>query len=334
MRPTPPAAALLSGALLATAPAAAQRPGDLLLVLNKNAAEAVLLDATTGARVASMPTGPFPHEVTVSPDGRLAVVADYGAEQAGNTLTVLDLVARVPLRTIDLGEYRRPHGIVWLPGAGRRVAVTSEQSRNVVLVDVDRGRVETAIPSGQPGTHMIVLSRDGRRAYTANIAGGTVTMIDLGTRRAAKTVRTGRGPEAIDVSPDGREVWAADRTLNYVTVLDAATLDSLASMPTGAFPNRLKFTPDGRWALVSNASAHTLSIYDAKARALAATVPFPGEATPLGILVSPDGRRAWVATSARREIAEVDLEARRVVRTLTTGDTPDGMAYVSAPSGR
>lgn len=315
-------------ALLAVAVPVAAQPSDLLVVLNKNAAEAVLLDATTGQRVASMPTGPFPHEVTVSPDGRTAVVADYGAQEPGRTLTVLDLASRRVARTIDLGAYRRPHGIVWLPGDGRRVAVTSEQSQNLLVVDVDAGRVEGAIPTAQQGTHMVVLSRDGRRAYTANIGSGSVTLLDLAARRAVKTVTTGRGPEAIDLSPDGRELWAADRTLNYVTVLDAATLDSLASMPTGAFPNRLRFTPDGRWVLVSNANASTLSIYDARTRALAAAIPFPDGAMPLGVLVAPDGRRAWVATSTKREIAEIDLATRTVVRTLATGDTPDGMAYV------
>src|SRR5689334_5566328 len=102
---------LAPAVVLSAATDVGAQSGDLLLVLNKNAAEAVLLDPATGARVAAMPTGPFPHEVTVSPDGRTAVVANYGAQQPGSSLTVLDLATRAAVRTIDLGEYRRPHGI-------------------------------------------------------------------------------------------------------------------------------------------------------------------------------------------------------------------------------
>ena len=335
----------------ATQPAAAT--GDVLVVLEKDVAKARLIDPATGATLASLPTGPFPHEVAASPDGRTAVVADYGAQEPGRTLTVLDLAGRRVARTIDLGEYRKPHGIVWLPaggaGAGQRVLVTAEQSQALLVVDVAAGRVERAIPTGQRGTHMVALAPGGGRAWTANIGSGSVTLIDLARGDTVRTRVTGRGPEAIDVSPDGREVWAADRQLDRITVLDAATLDSLASLPTGRFPNRLKFTPDGRHVLVSNAAAGTLAVYDAAARRLVATVamgegpqrtpdemnPSGRSPMPLGIQFAPDGRRAWVALNAAGALAEVEVPggrpgAARVVRRVPVGETPDGMAYARA----
>lgn len=362
---TTPAAA--QGVAPAPAAASASAHGDVLVVLEKDSAAARLIDPATGATLARLPTGPFPHEVAVSPDGMTAVVADYGAQEPGRTLTVLDLVGRRVMRTIDLGAYRRPHGIVWLPSerpntspnaspnrtpaagaGGGRVAVTAEQSQALLVVDVAAGRVERAIPTGQRGTHMIALAPGGRRAWTANIGSGSVTAVDLAAGTAGRTVVTGRGPEAIGVSPDGREVWAADRELDRVTVLDAATLDSVASVPTGRFPNRLEFTPDGRTVLVSNAAAGTLGVYDARARRLVATLalgegaaaePGPMNPTgrgpvPLGIQVAPDGRRAWVALNAAGALAEVELppgrpEAARVTRRVTAGAGPDGMAYAA-----
>ena len=320
------------------------RAGDRLLVLEKDAATARLLDPATGASVGTLPTGAFPHEVAVSPDGRWAVVADYGAQTPGSTLTVLDLPRRAVVRTIDLGEYRRPHGIVWLGGASPRVLVTSEESRNLLLVDVRAGKVVRAMPTAQDGSHMVVVSPNGRMAYTANIGSGTITAFDLQRQAAVKTVSIGRGPEAIDVSPDGRELWTADRTLNYVRILDARTLDSLGTMPTGAFPNRLKFTRDGRWVLVSNAAASAVSVYDAKSRALVTTISLPLDparasaehlasqyrtsSMPLGVLLTPDGRRAWVATAAMNELVEIEIGTWRVVQRVRTGTTPDGMGWV------
>ena len=319
---------------------AAQQPA--LVVLNKGEASASIITLADGRAIATMPVGDGPHEVAVSPDGSWAVSANYGGSNPGHTLTVLDLRARKPVRTIELGEYARPHGIAWLPD-GKRLVVTSEQARAVVLVDVPNGRIERAIPTQQPG-HLLTLAKDGRHLWTANIATGSVSLVDVDRGTVLKTVVTGRGPEGNDLSPDGRELWAADRTLNRITVLDANTMDSLASIPTGEFPNRVHFTPDGRWVLVSNIRSGTVDVIDARARRVIDHLTFAFDSAhakatvlgamgqspqPEGILIAPDGKTAWVALSAMNRIAEVDLSTRRVVRYLTTGQEPDGMGYVA-----
>jgi YVTN family beta-propeller protein len=326
--------------LLLASLAEAQAPA--LVVLNKAQASASIISLADGRTVATMPVGDGPHEVAVSPDGNWAVAANYGGRTAGNSLTVLDLRNRRAVRTIDLGTYARPHGIAWLPD-GKRVVVTSEQARAVVVVDVHNGRVDKAITTGQPG-HLLTLAKDGRHVWTANIATGSVSLIDLDQGAVVKTVVTGRGPEGNDVSPNGKELWAADRTLNRITVLDANTLDSLASIPTGEFPNRVHFTPDGRWVLVSNIRSGTVDVIDAAARRTVDHITFAFDSTqanptmlgamgrtpqPEGILIAPDGRRAWIALSAMNRLAEVDLGTRRVVRYLTTGQEPDGMGYIA-----
>lgn len=337
---------LVRAAALAAFPAAAllAQPPRTLVVLNKGAATAALVDIASRRVTATLPTGVGPHEVAVSPDGRTAVAGNYGDRTPGSSLTVIDLRRRAVARTIPLGEYRRPHGIAWLPD-GRRVAVTVEASRAVLLVNVATGVVQ-AVPTNQEGTHLLAVSRDGRRLYTANIGSNSVSMIDVARGAVARTVTTLPRPEAIDLSPDGRELWTAPQVApgapGMITVLDAATLDSVATFPSGGvYPNRLRFTPDGRHVLVSNAASGTVQLFDAHTRALAGTVPFPRDpakaptdsgplgasAIPLGILITPDSRTAYVATAAHGEVAVVDIARRRVVATLRTGKEPDGMAF-------
>src|SRR5215207_1445043 len=82
-----------------------------LVVANQQGASATIVDAQTLATIATVPVGVGPHEVAVSTDGRWAVVTNYGDQTVqGNTLSVIDLAAETPsvVRTIDLGEYRRP----------------------------------------------------------------------------------------------------------------------------------------------------------------------------------------------------------------------------------
>ena len=323
---------------------AAPAPATHLVVLNKAEASASLLELASGRVVATLPVGEGPHEVAARADARLAVAANYGTGPApGRSLTVLDLVERRALRTIDLGRYRRPHGIAWLPD-GRRVVVTVEADSAVLVVDVERGVVERALSTDQAGTHMLVVAPGGDRVYTANLGSGSVTLLDLARGTRVRTTTTGRFPEAMDLSPDGRTLWVADRVLEKVTRLDATTLDTLDSRPTGKFPNRLKFTPDGRTALVSNAQSSTVGVYAVDGFRADGTIAFAidsalarpqmlgaqmrGSAVPLGIVVDATGARAWVALAAMDRIAEVDLRTRAVVRLLAAGREPDGMALV------
>ncbi len=336
---------LLALATFVTAtPLSAQPSGDRLIVLNKAEATASIITLSDGKVVATLPVGEGPHEVAVRGDGKIAVACNYGTGAApGKSLTVLDLVAPAVLRTIDLGSNRRPHGIAWLPD-GRHIIVTVEANQAVLIVDIEAGTVVQSIATDQQGTHLLVTSRDGKRAYTANIGSGSVSMLDLVARAKLKTTTLGKFPEAIDLSPDGKWLWSADRALERVTILDAATLDTVRSMPTGKFPNRLKFTPDGKTVVLSNAQSGTLGFYDVATNRPDGEITFAVDSTllrpqllgaqmgnsavPLGILMDPSGTRAFVALAAMDRIAEVDLKRRVVVRLLAAGREPDGMALI------
>src|SRR5215813_10907592 len=95
------AAALVSLlALASTGVAQAQVPAPALLVLNKNDATLSIIDPASGKTLGTVPTGEAPHELAVSTDGKLAFVANYGAQTPGNTISVIDLATRKELRKV------------------------------------------------------------------------------------------------------------------------------------------------------------------------------------------------------------------------------------------
>jgi len=108
-----------------------------LIVLNKDEASASLLDRATGKEFAKLDTGVGPHEVAVSPDGRFAVVGNYGAQQGGHTLSVIDLAAQSVVKTIDLVKYHRPHGMDLNPVTGE-LLVTSENPDQLIVIDLKK----------------------------------------------------------------------------------------------------------------------------------------------------------------------------------------------------
>jgi YVTN family beta-propeller protein len=337
--------------LLAACAAAAEPtppPAELastLIVLNKSDASASLIDAETGETLATLPTGAGPHEVAVH--GATAVVCDYGEEEPGSTLTVLDVEAGEVVRTIDLGRHRRPHGIQF-EADGRSVIVTAEDSRSLLRVDVGSGDVIDAWKTGQEVSHMVALAPDGSRAFVANIGSGTVTAIDLLANEVLAQVPTGQQAEGIVVTPDGREVWVGNRAEDTITILDARSLEVEATLSCGQFPIRIATTPDGRYALVSNARSGDVAVFDVEGRRELRRIPmelsaaetedrlfddFGESPVPVGILVRPDGRRAYVANTNADVVTEIDLETWRVARRLVAGRQPDGLGWsTSAPA--
>jgi YVTN family beta-propeller protein len=313
-----------------------------LIVANKSDHTVDLVDPKTGDSRATLPTGQGPHEVIASPDGKLAVVADYGVRGApGSSLTVLDLVAGKVAHTIDLGEHERPHGLAWLPGD--RVAVTTEGSKHLLVVDPASGKVLQAVATGQEISHMVAVTPDGSRAFIANIGSGSMTAIDLAAGKKLRDVATGEGAEGIAVTPDGKQVWVTNRGADTISVVDTASLEILHTIGSPGFPIRLAITPDGKRALVSCARSGDIAVFDVKTReelvrrkldlqpvkdqAERLFGSFGDSPTPIGLVIAPDGRRAYVAATRADAVVVVDIDTLDVVGLIKAGREPDGMTW-------
>ena len=201
-----------------------------------------LIDVASKRVVATLPTGQGAHEVAVSRDGRWAVVSNYGVRGApGNSLTVIDVASATVARTIDLGEYRRPHGSTFLPGDSL-MAITSEASKAIVLVDFKRGTVVGTIPTNHPASHMLAVTADGTRGFTSNIADGTVSELDIAGRKFVRELTAAPAVEGIAVTPSGDQVWAGSNQQKSVTVIDTKAGKTVATLTGFGLPYRLAIT--------------------------------------------------------------------------------------------
>lgn len=327
--------AVFTAAVAASAFAPVTAPAQVLVAGNKPANTVTLVDLASGTTLATLPTGLGPHEAAASRDGRWAVVTDYGTgPQPGRTLTLVDVSARAVAATIDLGEHRRPHGVQFLPGDSL-LAVTVEANQAVLLVHVPTRTVRRVYQTGQAGSHMVSVRRDGQVGYTANIGGNSVTEINFVTG-ATRTIAVANQPEGVGVRPDGGEVWAASNTAGVISVVNARDWTVAASIPVGERAYRISFTPDGALAVASLTASSRVRLYDAATRAEVATIEIPGQssastlaqggAQPVGIAYSPDSRFAYVACQGINAVAVIDLRERKLVRTIPVGPGPDAVA--------
>ena len=305
----------------------AQAPGvtGTLVVTNKTPATATIIDVESGRVLATLPTGNGPHEVVISSDGATAVVTDYGAQEAGKTLTVIDVPGKKVVRTIDLGEYRRPHGIVFLPGDSM-VAVTSETNRAVVTVDVRRGTVMRVAKTDQQGSHMVGVTADGRRGYTGDIGSNTVTELDMVSGAVLRRFDVPAQPEAINVTADGREVWVGSNATGKVSAIDLATGKVTTAAEGLSWPYRVLFSPDLATVMLPDYRGNTLRFVDRASKRELGRLTWPG-AGPQGVTLGKDGRHLFVSLSAEGRVAIVDVAKREVIGHVGAGETPDGVAW-------
>ena len=317
---------------------AAETPSTALLILAKTDQTMYIVNPATLTIVGTTPTGPDPHEVITSTDGKFAYISNYGGG-AYNTITVVDLVNQKTLPVIDLGALRGPHGLDFVGG---KLWFTAEGAKVIGSYDPAKMTIDWVLGTGQERTHMIYVFTDLNRMVTTNVSSATVTFVEKGSAPAGppgagpggptRTIWTetvipvGHGSEGFDVSPDGKEIWVAnaqDGTISIIEVASKKVVQTLDANVRGA--NRLKFTPDGKLAFVSSLGGPELAIFDAATRKEVKRVKIGRGAA--GILMQPDGARAFVACSPDDYVAVIDLKTLEMTGKIAVGKQPDGLAW-------
>lgn len=322
-------AGLLALVLASPVAVAAQelRTGNLL-VANQEDASASLIDLRTDA-MKLIPVGIGPHEAAISPSGRVGVVTIYGQRPAGNELAIIDIAAGTVTRTISLGQYTRPHGVVFVPGDETRVVVTSESTGNIVLVDIANGTVEGAIGTEAQGSHMAAITADGKRVWTSNVTSGSVSEMDLPGRKFVRAIPVAPKVEGIAVTPDGKLVFAGSNTDGTVSIIDTGTGTIATTLRGFKLPYRLAVSSDGRTAIACDPEGGTIHVIDVATRTVAWKLD--GLASPRGVSIAPDGKTAFVTLADDPSVGLVDMTAKKLVRTIPVGASPDGVGYGPTP---
>ena len=306
-----------------------------LIVLSKGDLTMSVVDPATLKVLGKVPSGPDPHEIVASSDGRMAYIANYNG--GGNIITPVDLTAMKALTPIDLGPLRAPHGLDFV---ANKLWFTAEAAKVFGSYDPATQKVDWVLGTGQNRTHMLYVWPDVSRIVTSNVSSASLTILEKTTGAGrgrggpqtdwnATVVAVGRGAEGFDVSPDRKVLWAAnaqDGTISIVDVESKKVTDTLAANVNGA--NRLKFTPDGKQVFVSSLGGPDVAIFDAATKRDVKRLKTGGRGAA-GIQMQPDGARAYVACTPDDFVAVVDLKTLEVTGRIEAGRQPDGLAWVT-----
>ena len=304
--------------------------GQMLLVANQHDATLSVVDPAAGKEIAKIPVGGVTgHEVAVSPDGKTAYVPIYGnagvgrAGTDGSEMSVIDLASRKVVGKVDFGHGVRPHCAIYDQNSGM-LYVTTELDKSVSIIDPKTLKIVGNVPTGQEQSHMLVLSKDGGRGYTANVGPGTVSVLDMVGRKTVAVIPISGNTQRISISRDGSMVFTADQVKPQLAVIDTATNKVKTWIPLPAAGYGTATTPDGRWLLVTLRTAKKIAVVDLKTLKVDRTIDV-GDG-PAEVLVSPDGRRAYVACNYSDQVAVIDLAGWKLERLIEAGKFADGLA--------
>ncbi|HMD09236.1 MAG TPA: hypothetical protein VKH63_17015 [Candidatus Acidoferrum sp.] len=303
----------------------------MLVVANQREHTALLIDPETRQELAKVVVGINGHEVAVSPDSRFAYVPIYGNSGVGKpgtdgtTIDVVDLRDHKLAATIDLGKPLRPHRAEFGPDG--LLYVTAELDKAVDVVDPATRKVVAQIPTGAIESHMIVISPDGARAYTANVAAGSVSVLDLKKRTLVTVIPVAKIVQRISISADGQRVFTHDQDTPRIAVIDTATNKVASWIPVPATVYSSSPTADGRKLLASSPSGKifVIDLATAKVEESFDIPPALGE-----LLLTPDGKFAFVSCPAAGTIEVLDISAHKLLQPIKLTPGVDGLAWAPA----
>jgi len=302
-----------------------------LLVAQKGEQSLAIVDPASGKVIASVPEGGVTgHEVIASPDGRFAYVPIYGNSGVGKpgtdgaNMVVIDIASHKVVGNLDFGHGVRPHMPTFGPKDGL-LYVTTELDQSISLIDPATLKIIGHIPTGQPQSHMLALSHDGRRGYTANVGPGTVSVLDIPARKVLTIIPISTDTQRISISNDDRWVFTADQTKPQLAVIDTAANKVANWIQLSGLGYGSSVTPDGRWLLIAIPDKNNVDVIDLQAMKLAQSIPVCND--PQETLVRPNGKVAYVSCTGTNQVGEIDLATMKVSRLFATGKTTDGLAW-------
>lgn len=319
----------------------------ILLVANKHSNTLSYVDLITFEVLETIPTGPNPHEIILTPDHKFAYLSSY--IPPGNTISVVDLVKKKMVTEINTGEFTRIHGTAMAPD-GKNAYFTAGQTGYVVEVDTKTNKVTRGIPTHGKISHMVYVSPDGQKLYTGNIVSGDVSVIDRDSGELISKIKTGKGAGGMAFGPDRKTLWVTNETDETISIIDIESNKVIENIACPGMIKRIGFTKDGKRALITSWKKEgQVIVLDTKTKKEIKRITVGDFA--IGVEFSPDGQHAFIGCEDARDLKVlaggeekiisakqsdgvhvIDLESLTVVKIIKTGMGPDPMLIWNAPA--
>lgn len=191
----------------------------------------LVLDANSLATLKEIEVGDMPAEVTFSPEGTQAHVANG----ISGTVSIINPSTKRIIKTIEVGE----DPVIPSQGSNGHTYVDNEDSKTVSVIDRNHLHVDFTYNLGlTPG--MAKLGPDGH-LWVTDADHGKVILFDPDRDDRQHEIRVGDGAHAIAFSDSGRTACITNQHANTVSVIDVEERRVKRTILVGNKPNGLVF---------------------------------------------------------------------------------------------
>jgi DNA-binding beta-propeller fold protein YncE len=257
------------------------KDGDALKQVPDNKLYVIDLKASPPKLAATVTVGKQPSGLSISPSGKMALVANRG----DNSISVLSINGTDVKVTDTVAMPDSVAHVVFTPDGKRALAARPAASK-LSMLDISGDKViynKLDLPTGQ-WPYNIVVTPNGKLALLNETGNGgssdgnvdTTSVIDLEANppRVIDKVVVGDGPEGLAMSPKGDLAVAAilngsntkkaffykkNATLSVLRI-DGKKVAKTQDIEVGALPEAVLFTPDGKYILAGNYMTQDFSI--------------------------------------------------------------------------
>jgi DNA-binding beta-propeller fold protein YncE len=221
--------------------------GKFAIVVAERKQKLNFLDPHTMKLVQSLPVNcPGIDHMDFTANGRYLIAScEFSAQ-----LLKVDVQERKLLGTLTLENSGMPQDVKTSPD-GKVFYVADMKADGIYLIEPNSFKRIGFMRTGK-GAHGLYVSRDSKVLYVSNRGEGSVTVLDLATRKILTkwVIPHGGSPDMGGVSADGKQLWLAGRYNKEVYVFDTTSGKLLARIPVGKGPHGLCVYPQpGRYSL-------------------------------------------------------------------------------------
>jgi len=269
-----------------------------------------------------------------SADRKSLYVTNYGTARwtddapGGNTLSIINLATKRVTGEINLGEYHRPHGIE-LSKSGR-LYVTCDLPSAVLIIDPLQRKIERAIPyAAKVLPHMLALTHDEQRFYTANAGNAAITAYDLKTGQA-KHLEVGGVPMGLALTADEKTIYVATRTADTVVEVDTQKWAIRRTFKIEGQPVRLQLLPGEKQILASLIVDGAMVVLDLKSGKEIKRLKVGLNAE--GMHIDPRTGEGFVSAQGEKRIVRFSLKTFEKNGAVATQERPDPILIYRSPN--
>lgn len=206
------------------------------------------------------------------------------------------------------------------------IYVTLNRNNAIGIINMKTNKFEAFVPVGIAPYTVII---NGDKAYVTNWGGrlpvkgdktamsartavvvdpktgiassGTVSVIDINTRKVLKEINVHLHPSGMALCPDGTTLYVANANSDLISVINTRTdhvikdinPKPMAELPFGSAPNALAISGNGKTMYVANGGNNLIAVINLKTDKVIGLIPtgwYPG-----AVILSKDGNELFVA---------------------------------------